>query len=64
VNVGWTVLGMRSMIITIAGEDYVRLAEAKGLNPFYTLYHYKVRNALLPQLTGLALSLGAIISGQ
>jgi len=64
VNVGWTVLGMRAMIITIAGEDYVRLAEAKGLNPFYTLYRYKARNALLPQLTGLALSLGAIISGQ
>lgn len=64
VNVGWTVLGMRAMIVTIAGEDYVRLAEAKGLNPLYTLYHYKARNALLPQLTGLALSLGGIISGQ
>jgi peptide/nickel transport system permease protein len=64
VNVGWTVLGMRAMLVTIAGEDYVRLAEAKGLNPFYTLYRYKVRNALLPQLTGLALSLSGLIAGQ
>ncbi|MDY6877250.1 MAG: ABC transporter permease [Chloroflexota bacterium] len=64
VNIGWTVLGMRAMLVTIAGEDYVRLAEAKGLNPFYTLYRYKVRNALLPQLTGLALSLSWLIAGQ
>ncbi len=64
VNMGWTILGMRSMVITTAGEDYVRLAEAKGLNPFYTLYRYRVRNALLPQLTSLALSMGGLISGQ
>jgi len=64
VSVGWNVLGMRAMLVTIAGEDYVRLAEAKGLNPFYTLYRYKVRNALLPQLTGLALSLSGLIAGQ
>jgi peptide/nickel transport system permease protein len=64
VNVGWTILGMRAMVVTIAGEDYVRLAEAKGLNPFYMLYRYEVRNALLPQLTGFALSLGGLISGQ
>jgi peptide/nickel transport system permease protein len=64
VSMGWNVLGMRAMLVTIAGEDYVRLAEAKGLNPFYMLYRYKVRNALLPQLTGLALSLSGLIAGQ
>ena len=64
VNIGWTVLGMRAMMVTIAGEDYVRLAEAKGLNPFYFLYRYKIRNALLPQLTGLALGLSGLIAGQ
>ncbi len=64
VNIGWTVMGMRAMLVTIAGEDYVRLAEAKGLNPLYTLYRYRVRNALLPQLTYLALSLSGWIAGQ
>ena len=64
VSIGWTVLGMRAMLITNAGEDYVRLAEAKGLNPLYTLYRYRVRNALLPQLTGLALALSGLIAGQ
>lgn len=64
VSIGWTVLGMRAMLVTIAGEDYVRLAEAKGLNPLYALYRYRVRNALLPQLTGLALSLSGLIAGQ
>lgn len=64
VNIGWTVMGMRAMLVTIAGEDYVRLADAKGLNPFYALYRYRVRNALLPQLTGLAMGLSGLIAGQ
>jgi peptide/nickel transport system permease protein len=64
VNIGWTVLGMRAMVVTIGGADYVRLAEAKGLKPFYILKQYTVRNALLPQLTSLALSMGGLISGQ
>lgn len=64
VNIGWTILGMRAMVVTIGGADYVRLAHAKGLKPFYILKKYTVRNALLPQLTSLALSLGGLISGQ
>ena len=52
------------MVVTIGGADYVRLAEAKGLKPFYILTQYTVRNALLPQLTSLALSMGGLISGQ
>ena len=52
------------MMITVEGEDYMHLARAKGLNPFYTLYRYMIRNAILPQITALAITLGTLVSGQ
>ena len=62
-QVGFWAMGMRSMMVTIQGEDYMLQAEAKGLNDQRIFYRYAMRNAILPQLTGLALSLGTIISG-
>jgi len=59
---GW-LIGMRSLIINIQGEDYLMFAEAKGLKRNVILMKYAFRNALLPQVTGLALSLGYIVSG-
>ena len=64
VSFGYWTLGMRGMMVTIEGEDYMTLAQAKGLRPFYVLYRYMVRNAILPQVTALALSLSTLISGQ
>jgi peptide/nickel transport system permease protein len=55
---------MRGMMITVEGEDYMQLARAKGLNPFYVLYRYMVRNAILPQVTAFAITLGTLVSGQ
>lgn len=60
---GYWALGMRGMLITIEGEDYMILAQAKGLKPFYILYRYMIRNAILPQMTALTLSLGLLING-
>jgi peptide/nickel transport system permease protein len=62
-QVGFWAMGMRSMMVTIQGEDYMLQAEAKGLKDQRIFYRYAMRNAILPQLTGLALSLGTIISG-
>jgi peptide/nickel transport system permease protein len=59
---GWA-LSMRGMMVTTQGEDYVIFAEAKGLRSLTIFFRYCVRNALLPQATGLALSLGQIVSG-
>ncbi len=59
---GWA-LSMRGMMVTTQGEDYVIFAEAKGLRSPTIFLRYCVRNALLPQVTGLALSLGQIVSG-
>lgn len=59
---GWA-LGMRGMMVTIQGEDYMNYAEAKGLPDGRIFFAYAVRNAMLPQTTGLALSLGQLIAG-
>ncbi|HMN28080.1 MAG TPA: ABC transporter permease [Caldilineaceae bacterium] len=62
-SVGFWSLSMRGMMITVEGEDYVTLAEAKGLPNRRIFVWYAMRNALLPQTTALALSLGTILSG-
>lgn len=59
---GWA-LGMRGMMITTLGEDYIILAQARGLPSRRIFFRYAMRNALLPQTTSLALSLGHIVSG-
>ncbi len=60
---GWA-LGMRGMIINTLGEDYIILAQARGLPSRRIFFWYAMRNAMLPQTTSLALSAGSIVSGQ
>jgi peptide/nickel transport system permease protein len=62
-DVGGWALGMRAMMITVQSEDFMTLAEAKGLHPNRIFMRYGVRNAILPQITSLALSIGRIVSG-
>lgn len=64
VTFGFWALGMRGLMITVQGEDYVKLAEAKGLRPRYILYRYMIRNAILPQVTAFALKIGLLVAGQ
>jgi peptide/nickel transport system permease protein len=59
---GWA-LGMRSLMVMTQGEDYVVFADAMGLRDRTIFSHYAIRNALLPQVTALALALGTIVSG-
>jgi peptide/nickel transport system permease protein len=59
---GWFI-GMKSLTSNIISEDYVVYAETTGLKESKILNHYIMRNALLPQLTGLAMSLGTVFSG-
>lgn len=60
---GVTALGMRGMMVTTLGEDYMVLGRAKGLRGWRLFIWYGVRNAILPQVTQLALSLGLVVSG-
>lgn len=61
-SMGFWVLSMRGMGITIQGEDYVNFAEHKGLGGFTIFKDYYLRNALLPQVTGFALALGGLVT--
>jgi peptide/nickel transport system permease protein len=59
---GW-LLGMRNTMITTLSEDYVLMAEAKGLSEQRVMFSYAARNAILPNVTGFALALGFVIGG-
>jgi peptide/nickel transport system permease protein len=54
---------MRNTMITTLAEDYVRMARAKGLPNRRIMLDYAARNAILPNLTGFAMSLGFVVSG-
>jgi len=54
---------MRNMMVTTLSEDYVVMAEAKGLRPRRIMYNYAARNAILPSLASFAMSLGFVVSG-
>lgn len=62
-SIGFWGLGMRGMMVTTMGEDYIKLAEFKGLKEGRVFLRYAVRNALLPQVTGLALNLAFVVNG-
>lgn len=62
-SMGFWALGMRGMMITAEGEDFMIFAEASGMKNLTLFFHFAVRNALLPQTTALGLSLATILSG-
>ena len=51
------------MMVMTQGEDYVTFANAMGLKDRTVFLRYAIRNALLPQVTALALALGTIVGG-
>ena len=63
VGLGGWFMGMRSLVSNIVSEDYVTFAELGGVGRGRILASYVMRNAVLPQVTGLAMSLGAIFNG-
>jgi peptide/nickel transport system permease protein len=62
-TIGTWILTMRNTMITTLAEDYVRMARAKGLPSWRIMFDYAARNAILPNLTGFAMSLGFVVSG-
>jgi len=59
---GW-LLTMRNNMISVLVEDYITVAEAKGLKERDIMLKYAARNAILPSITGFAMSLGFIVGG-
>lgn len=62
-GLGYNILGMKALSYSANQEDYVTYARLKGVRDHEIMYRYVFRNAILPQVTALALSLGTIFSG-
>jgi ABC-type dipeptide/oligopeptide/nickel transport system permease component len=56
-------LVVRSSMLETLGEDYVLTARAKGLRNWTIVWRHALRNAMLPLVTLIALSLGSIVAG-
>ena len=54
---------MRSSMLEVLQQDYVRTAQAKGLRPYLVIVRHAMRNALIPVITILGLQMGALLSG-
>lgn len=54
---------MRSSVLDNVDQDYVRTAQAKGAGPTRVLYHHVLRNAMIPIITLLGLSIPAVFAG-
>lgn len=54
---------MRNNMINLLGEDYIVMGRAKGLSDGNVMLWYAARNALLPTVSALAISLGAVLGG-
>jgi len=60
---GW-LLQMRNVMVSTLAEDYIVMAQAKGLTDKRVMLMYAARNAILPSITGFAMSLGFVVGGQ
>jgi ABC-type dipeptide/oligopeptide/nickel transport system permease component len=54
---------MRSQLLEVNGQDYIRTAHAKGLSGRGVLWHHAMKNALIPVVTFIGLDLGAMFAG-
>ena len=64
VSIGGWLLGMRNTMVGILAEDYITMAEAKGLTQSRIMFRYAARNAMLPSITAFGMALGFVLSGQ
>jgi len=65
---GWAVMGIiarmvRASMLDVLNQDYIRTARAKGLTSRRVIYTHALRNALIPTITILGLSLAALLTG-
>jgi peptide/nickel transport system permease protein len=63
-SIGGWLLGMRNMMVATLAEDYVVAAEARGLSSTRVMVRYAARNAVLPSISGFAVSIGFVVTGQ
>lgn len=54
---------LRSSLLEVMSEDYIRSARARGLSPLRVMFRHALRNAMLPMITLLGLQLGGLLAG-
>ncbi len=64
VNLQIWIMTMRNSMVVVLAEDYITMAEAKGLTQRRIMFNYAARNAILPSVTGFGIFLGSILGGQ
>ncbi|MCG9554029.1 ABC transporter permease [Vibrio sp. Isolate31] len=64
VQIGGFLVNMRNNMINLLAEDYITMAKGKGLSENRVVFNYAARNAMLPSVTALSMSLGMAIGGQ
>ena len=62
-SLGWNILSMKALSFANKEEDYVTFARLKGTRPRTIMTRYVFKNSILPQITALSLSMGAIFNG-
>lgn len=65
---GWAVMGIiarmvRASMLDVLNQDYIRTARAKGLTNRRVIFQHALRNAMIPTITILGLSLAALLTG-
>ncbi len=64
VSIGGWLITMRSTMVGVLSEDYIVMADAKGLPQWHVMFNYAMRNAILPNFTQFGMALGFILGGQ
>lgn len=54
---------MRTMLVEVSGEDYMRVGRARGLSPRRLMYRHGVRNALIPLMSSTGMELANVLTG-
>jgi peptide/nickel transport system permease protein len=63
VSLGWWIISMKALAIDTKEEDFVQFARLRGATNSKVMFGYVARNAILPQVTVLALSIGGVFGG-
>ncbi|MFA0085072.1 ABC transporter permease [Vibrio sp. 10N.261.51.F12] len=64
IQIGGFLVNMRNNMINLLNEDYITMAKGKGLSENRVVFNYAARNAMLPSVTALSMSLGMALGGQ
>ncbi|EJW90007.1 binding-protein-dependent transport system inner membrane component, partial [gut metagenome] len=63
VSTAYTARIMRSQLLEVMNQDYIRTAKAKGLSRRDVIFHHALKNALIPVVTYIGIDFGAMLAG-